>query len=72
MEIREVYECVPDIDRKCISTRWMITENSKDNKIMEAYLVAHGYKENLHHQKTDTSTCSCEAMHLVMLTTSMK
>ena len=35
---------------------------------MKACLVAHGYKEDSHNLKTDSPTCSCEAMHVVMLT----
>ena len=57
--------------QKCMSTRWVITKKFKDNnKIMKARLVAHGYKD-LHNLKTDSPTCSHEAMHLVMLTVSI-
>ena len=35
---------------------------------MKACLVAHGYEEASHNLKTDSPTCSCEAMHIVMLT----
>ena len=69
MEIHEVYECVSGMSQKCISTRW-VTEKSKDNKkIMKAR--AHGYKEDLHNLKIDSSACNCEALHLVMLTASV-
>ena len=45
IEIHEVYECVPGMGQKCLSTKWMITEKSKDNKkIIKACLVAHGYE----------------------------
>ena len=55
-EIHGVYECVPDIGQKCISTRWVITEKFKDKrKIMKDCLVAHGYDEDLY-IKTDSST----------------
>ena len=58
--------------QKCISTRWVIMEKSKDNKkIMKACLVTHGYEENLHNLEADSSTYSCEAMHLIMLTASI-
>ena len=71
MEIHKVYECVLDMDQKCMSTRWVITEKFKDNKIiMKAHLVACGYEEYLHNLKTDFLTCSREAIHLVMLTAS--
>ena len=72
MEIHWVYESVPDIGQKCISTRWVITEKFKDKKkIMKAYRVAHGYEEDSHNMKTDSPICSHEAMHIVMLTTSV-
>ena len=67
MEIHGVYECLPDIGQEWISTRWVITEKSKDNKIMKVCLVAHGY-EDLYNLKTDSLTCIYEDMCLVMLT----
>ena len=70
MEIQPVYECVPDMGQKCISTRWVITEKSKDNKIMKAHFVARGY-EDLHNLKTESPTCSHKAIRLVMLTASV-
>ncbi|GAB1599998.1 hypothetical protein Ahia01_000277300 [Argonauta hians] len=73
MKAHEVYECVPNIGQKCISTRWVITEKVKDNKkVMKARLVARGYEENSHSLKTDSPTCSREGMRLVMLTASVK
>ena len=72
MEIHGVYECVTDIGRKCISTRWVITEKFKDKrKIMKAYFVVCGCKEESHKLKTVFPTCSCEAMHIIMLTASV-
>ena len=72
MEIQRVYEYVPDIGQKCISTKWVIVEKFKDKrKIMKACLVAHGYEEASYNLKTDSPTCSCEAMHIVMLTASV-
>ena len=38
---------------------------------MKACLVAHGYEEDSHNLKTDSPICSCEAMHIVMLTASV-
>ena len=72
MEIHGVYECVPDINQKCISTKWIIMEKFKDKKkIIKVHLVARGYKENSHNLKTDSPTCSCEAMRIVMLKASV-
>ena len=69
MEIHEGYECVLDIGQKCISTRWVITEKFKDKRnIMKAHLVVCGYEEDSHNLKTDSPTCSCEAMRIVTLT----
>lgn len=69
MKVHEVYECVPDMGQKCISARWVITEKSMNGKkIMKAHLVARGYEEDSHNLKTDSPTCSHEAMHLVLLT----
>ena len=64
MKIYGVYECVPDIGQKCISTK-----KFKDKrKIMKAHLIAHGYEGDSHDLKTDSQTCSHEAMCIVMLT----
>ena len=61
MKMHEVYKCVPDMGQTCISTRWVITEKSKDNKkIMRASLVASTY-EDLPNLKKD-STCNCDAV----------
>ena len=69
MEIHGVYECVPDIGQKCISTRWVITEKFKDKrKIMKARFITCGYEEDSHNLKTDSPTHSHEAMHIVVLT----
>ena len=69
VEIHGVYECLPDIDQKCISTRWVIMEYFTDKrKIMKTCFVAFGYEEDSHNQKTNSPTCSCEAMHIVILT----
>lgn len=72
MNTYEVFECVPYTGQKTISTRWVITEKFKDNqKTMKARLVARGYEENSN-LKTDSPTCSREAMRMVMLTASIK
>ena len=69
MEIHKIYECVPDMGQKCISTRCVIIGKFKDNmKIMKFHLVVCGYKEDLHNLKTNFPTCSCEAICLAMLT----
>ena len=38
---------------------------------MKAHLAAHSYEEDLHNLKTDSPTCSSEAMCIVMLTVSV-
>ena len=69
MEIYGVYECVPDIRQKFISTRWVIMEKFKDKrKIMKACLIVCGYEEDSHNLKTDSTICTSEAKHIVMLT----
>ena len=70
MENQGRCECMPDIGQKWISTRWFIMEKFKDKKkiIMKAHLVARSYGEDSHNLKTDCLSCSCEAMHIVMLT----
>ena len=56
-----------DMGQKCISTRWVIMEKYKDNKmIIKTCLVAHGYEEDKHNLKTDSQSCSHEATHLVV------
>ena len=72
MEIHGPHKCVPGIGQKCISTRWIIIEKFKDKrKIMKPHLVALGYEEDSHNLKTDSSTYSREAIHIVMLTTTV-
>ena len=72
MEIHGVYEYVPDIGQKYISTRWIIMEKFKDKrKIMKACLVAYSYEEDSHNLKTDSLTHSHEAMRIVVLTASV-
>ena len=39
---------------------------------MKVCLVACGYEEDSHNLKTDSPTCSREAMHIVMLTASVE
>ena len=68
MEIHKVYEYVLYMGQECTLTRWVIIEKSTDNKkTMKSCFVACGYEEDLHVLKTDSATCSCEAMYLVML-----
>ena len=51
------------------ATRWVITEKFKDKrKTMKAHL---GYEEDSHNLKTDSPTCSHEAMCIAMLTASV-
>ena len=52
MEICGIYECMPDIGQKFISTRWVITEKFKDKR------KPHGYEEDSHNLKNDSPTCS--------------
>ena len=69
MKIHGEYECVPNIGQKCISTRLIIMEKFKDErKIIKVHLVAHGYEEDSHNLKTNSPTCNCKVMHIVMLT----
>lgn len=72
MKNHVIYECVPYIGQKRISIKWVMSERYKDNKkIMKVHFVSHGYEEDSYNLKTDSSTCSCKAMRLVMLTASV-
>ena len=35
---------------------------------MKDHIIVHGYKEDSYNLKTDSPICSCESMHIVMLT----
>ena len=64
----------PEYMNVCLtSTRWVIMEKFKDEKkMMKARFIARGYEEDLHNLKTNSLTCSHEAMCIVMLTALVK
>ena len=64
----EVFDVVPYTGQKTISSRWVVTEKFKDNqRKVKARLVARGFEENAYDVRTDSPTCSREAMRLVMI-----
>ena len=72
MKKNDVYEIVPYIGQPTVSSRWIFTEKLKNEEIhIKARLVARGYEENKYEMKTDSPTCSREALRMVMLTGAM-
>ena len=63
---------MPYTGQKTISAKWIFTEKLKNNKkIIKARLVARGYEEDTSNLRSDSPTCSREAMRLVLLTASI-
>ena len=52
-----------DVGQYRVSSKWVITEKVKDGKeIIKARLVARGFEENLQDRRTDSPTCSRQAL----------
>ena len=67
----EVFEAVPNTGQILVSTKWVITEQIKDGKrIVKGRLVARGFEENLSNTRTDSPTCSRQALRLCFVTAS--
>jgi hypothetical protein len=63
-----VFEEVPDAGQRAISLRWVITEKIKDdNNVIKARLVARGFEESLQEKRTDSPTCSKDALRLALV-----
>ena len=63
----DVYKEVEDNGQKVISTRWVITQKFRDNKLMyKARLVARGFEEeNLNDIRKDSPTCCKDNLRLI-------
>ncbi len=58
---------VPDKGQKTISTRWVCTRKIKGGKVQhKARSVARGFEENCESLRTDSPTCSKEALRLTI------
>ena len=69
-----VYEEVPDVGQKCISTRWVCTlKETPDGVTPKARLVARGF-EDFHNKDIpkDSPTCSVESLRTVLAVISQK
>ena len=65
----DVYEAVPDRGQRRVSTKWVMTEKFKENiRLVKARLVARGFEENLKNTRTDSPTCSRQALRLCFVT----
>ena len=68
----KVYDTVPYTGQKLISSKWHITEKFKDEKrVVKAHLVARGFEEDTTQLRTDSPTCSREAMRMVYFVAAM-
>ena len=62
----KVYSVVPYTGQKLISSKWHITEKYKEGeRVVKARLVARGFEEDNKNLRTDSPTCSREAMRIV-------
>ena len=63
----DVYEETDNVGQDAISVRWVVTEKLKDGKsIIKARLVARGFEEDTVDLRTDSPTCSKEAVRLTL------
>ena len=67
-----VFKWVNNNGQKAVSTKWVVTEkiNEDGSKRLKARLVARGFEEKLIGQKTDSPTCSRQALRLVFVVAS--
>ena len=69
----KVFEEVEDVGQKSISVRWVLTEKPKnDEMVVKARLVARGFEENTEDIRTDSPTCSKEAIRMLIALASTK
>lgn len=63
-----VYEQVPNVGQKCVSTRWICTMKETTNgTIPKARLVARGFEDSERDEiSKDSPTCSKEALRLIL------
>ena len=66
----DVYEAVRDVGQRRVSTKWVITEKMVSEALMKikARIVARGFEENLQNTRTDSPTCSRQALRLCFST----
>ena len=63
-----VFEKVKDNGQTTVSVRWIITEKVKDGSpVVKARLVARGFEEDLTNNRTDSPTCSKDALRISSL-----
>ena len=63
-----VFEEVPDAGQRAISLRWVITEKIiEDRHVTKARLVARGFEESLLEKRTDSPTCSKDALRVALV-----
>ena len=74
LEKNDVFQWVNNTGQKAVSTKWVITEkfNEDGSKRLEARLMARGFEEKLIGYKTDSPTCSRQALRLVFVVASTK
>ena len=74
LEENKVFDWVKDEGQQAVSSKWVITEkdNEDGSKRLKARLVARGFEENLVNHKTDSPTCSRQALRIVFVIASSK
>ena len=69
----KVFNEVPNVGQKLISTRWVVTEKMKNgNPITKARLVARGFEEDSNLLRKDSPTCSRESVRMLLAIASSK
>ena len=69
----DVFEEVYDEGQERITTRWVCTEKVKGQEIhLKARLVARGFEEDTSQLRSDSPTCSKEALRLLLATVASK
>ena len=74
LEKNDVFQWVNNTGQKAVSTKWVITEklNEDGSKRLKARLVVRGFEEKLIGHKTDSPTCSRQALRLAFVVGSTK
>ena len=68
-----VYEIVPDVGQKCISTRWICSlKELPSGVIPKARLVARGFEDHHVDIQTDSPTCATESIRTVLAVIAQK
>jgi hypothetical protein len=74
LQSNSVYEVIPYDHQSLISSKWVVTKKERgDGKPeMKARLVARGFEENSQDLRTDSPTCSKQALRMVFLVAAAK